>query len=169
MRHRRKGVKLNRTESHRKALMKNMVSQLFVHERVTTTVAKAKALRPFAERLITVAKDDTIHSRRKVARYISDKDVIRKLFTELSPRFKTRPGGYTRIMKLSNRPGDNADMSIIELVEMDRKKRSTATAEPGKKAAVSGKSGAAKPEKKRLGLKGKLSRSKGRTKKETEE
>jgi large subunit ribosomal protein L17 len=169
MRHRKKVVKLNRTESHRKALMRNMVSQLFVHERVTTTEAKAKALRPFAERLITMARDDNVHARRKVARYISDKDVIKKLFMELSPRFRERPGGYTRIMKLSNRPGDNASMSIIELVESENKTRPTATIESGKSAGSSEKAEAGKTEKKKLGLKGKLSRSKGRNKKEPKE
>jgi len=117
MRHRRKVTKLNRTNSHRKALLRNLAAQLFVHERVTTTEAKAKALRPFAERLITMAKNDTVHSRRSVSRQLSDKAVVKKLFTELSPRFMDRAGGYTRIMKLMNRLGDNAKMSIIELVE----------------------------------------------------
>jgi len=143
-----------------------MVSQLFVHERVTTTEAKAKALRPFAERLITMAREDNVHSRRKVARYISDKDVVKKLFTELSPRFGERPGGYTRIMKLSNRPGDNASMSIIELVESEIKTQPTVTIESGKSTSASEKSKVGKEEKKKLGIKEKFSRSKGRSKKE---
>ena len=117
MRHRRNVTKLNRTESHRKALLKNLVSQLFVHERLRTTEVKAKAVRPFAERLITMAKNNTVQSRRNVSKHLSDKAIVKKLFDELSPRFKDRPGGYTRIMKLSNRQGDNARMSIIELVE----------------------------------------------------
>ncbi len=139
MRHRRKVRKLSRTESHRIALTRNLVTQLFDRERVTTTDAKAKAIRPFAERLITRAKEDTVHSRRQVSRHIADKDVVRKLFTDLSPRFRERPGGYTRIMKLSNRPGDNARMSIIELVEKGSGNRHS-SARDGKKATGDSKS-----------------------------
>jgi large subunit ribosomal protein L17 len=142
MRHRRKVTKLNRTNSHKKALLRNLVSQLFVHERITTTDAKAKALRPFAERLITMAKNDTVHSRRNVTRQISDKTVVKKLFTEVSPRFMDRSGGYTRIMKLTNRLGDNAKMSIIELVEKGTTPRpSSARGDQTVEAASEGRAG----------------------------
>ncbi len=137
MRHRRKVTKLSRTDSHRKALLRNLATQLFAHERIKTTEARAKAVRPFAERLITIAKEDTVHARRSVSKDISDKDVVKKLFGELSPRFKDRPGGYTRIMKLGHRQGDDAKMSIIELVEREpAPKHSTKTKGAGSSKAV---------------------------------
>ena len=138
MRHRRLVKKINRTESHRKALVKNLATQLFVHERIKTTEIRAKAVRPFAERLITIAKEDSVHARRSVSKVISDKDVVKKLFTDLSPRYKDRPGGYTRIMKLGHRQGDDARMSIIELVEEElipkspSKKRDAGTSKTAK-------------------------------------
>ena len=117
MRHRKKGRKLNRTAAHRKAVLRNMATSLFRHERIETTTAKAKELRPFAERLITLAKRGDLHARRLAARKIADREVLGKLFDDLGPRFAERPGGYTRILKLGPRRGDAAEMALIELVE----------------------------------------------------
>jgi large subunit ribosomal protein L17 len=117
MRHRKTGRKLSRTAAHRKATLRNMAASLFRHGRITTTTAKAKELRPFAERLITLAKRGDLHARRLAARKISERDVLGKLFDELGPRYETRPGGYTRILKLGNRQGDAAEMALIELVD----------------------------------------------------
>ena len=116
MRHNVDGRKLGRTASHRKALLRNMAASLFRHDGLTTTVAKAKELRPFAERLITFARRGDLHARRQVERYIKDRAVTGKLFTEIGPRFASRPGGYTRILKLGHRPGDGAEMARIELL-----------------------------------------------------
>ncbi|MDH5590804.1 MAG: 50S ribosomal protein L17 [Gemmatimonadota bacterium] len=116
MRHRKKGRKLSRTASHRRATLRNMAASLFQHERIETTTAKAKELRPYAERIITLAKRGDLHARRLVAQKIQDRQVLGKLFDELGPRFQERPGGYTRILKLGNRRGDAAEMSLIELV-----------------------------------------------------
>lgn len=123
MRHRQTTPQLGRTPSHRKAMLRNMVTDFFRHEKIRTTQAKAKALRPYAEKLITLAKKDTLHARRHAARVIRDKEVLRHLFNDLAPRFSERPGGYTRIIKLPNRAGDNAEMAIIELVEAEMKQR----------------------------------------------
>ena len=126
MRHRHTTPKLGRTPAHRKAMLRNMVTDFFKHERIRTTQAKAKALRPYAERLITLGKKDTLTSRRQAARFVRDKAVLKKLFDELAPRYSERPGGYTRIIKLTSRAGDNAQMAIIEMVEAEmpeRKKR----------------------------------------------
>lgn len=119
MRHRKKGPQLGRTPSHRKALLRNLAAQLLRHERIETTQAKAKALRPFAERLITLGKKETLHARRRAAGILQDPDVVRKIFDTLAPRYAQRPGGYTRILKLPTRKGDRAEMAIIELVEAD--------------------------------------------------
>ena len=116
MRHRKKGRKLSRTASHRRATLRNMAASLFLHERIETTTAKAKELRPFAERLITLARRGDLHARRLAAAKIGDREVVGKLFDELGPRYAERPGGYTRILKLGARKGDAADMSLIELV-----------------------------------------------------
>lgn len=116
MRHRKKGRRLSRTSAHRKALLRNMATSLFLHERIDTTVAKAKELRPFAERLITLARRGDLHARRQVERYIKDRSVSGRLFQELGPRFASRPGGYTRIVKLGHRPGDGAELARIELL-----------------------------------------------------
>ena len=116
MRHRKKGRSLSRSPSHRKALLRNMATSLFRHERITTTTARAKELRPYAERLITLAKRGDLHARRLVARRIADRDVLGKLFDDIGPRYAERAGGYTRILKLGNRRGDAADMALIELV-----------------------------------------------------
>ena len=116
MRHRKKGRGLSRTVSHKKATMRNMATSLFRHERIETTTAKAKELRPFAERLITLGKRGDLHARRLAGRSIADRQVLGKLFDDIGPRFMERPGGYTRILKLGNRRGDAAEMALIELV-----------------------------------------------------
>ncbi len=116
MRHRKKGRGLSRSRSHRKALLRNLALSLFRHERITTTTAKAKELRPFAERLITLGKRGDLHARRLAARRISDREVLAKLFDDIGPRYAERPGGYLRILHLGNRKGDAAAMSLIELV-----------------------------------------------------
>ncbi|NQU86922.1 MAG: 50S ribosomal protein L17 [Mariniphaga sp.] len=117
MRHNKKFNHLSRKTAHRKAMLANMASSLIQHKRITTTVAKAKALRMFVEPLITKAKDDTTHSRRVVFSYLKDKEAVTELFREISGKIADRPGGYTRILKTGNRLGDNADMCIIELVD----------------------------------------------------
>jgi large subunit ribosomal protein L17 len=117
MRHRKKVAKLNRDAAHRDAMLRNLATDLLKHERVTTTLAKAKAVRPVAERMVTLGKRDTLHARRHAARVIRDKDVLSKVFNELAPRYAERPGGYTRIMRLESRAGDHADMAVIEMVE----------------------------------------------------
>jgi len=116
MRHRKKGRKLQRTASHRRAMLRNLATSLFRHERIETTTAKAKELRPYAERLITLARRGDLHARRLVARKIQDREILGKLFDEISSRYADRPGGYTRILKLGNRKGDAAEISLIELV-----------------------------------------------------
>ena len=117
MRHRKSGRKLNRTASHRKAMLGNMATSLFLHERIQTTTPKAKELRPFAEKLITLAKRGDLAARRQAARTIKDAEVLGKLFSELGPRFAERDGGYTRILHVGKRTGDNAPISLIELVD----------------------------------------------------
>lgn len=116
MRHRKKGRNLSRSPSHRRAVLRNLATSLFEHERITTTTAKAKELRPYAERLITLAKRGDLHARRLVGRRIGDRDVLGKLFDDIGPRYSERPGGYTRILKLGTRKGDAAEMALIELV-----------------------------------------------------
>ena len=116
MRHRKKGRKLKRTASHRRAMLRNLATSLFRHERIETTTAKAKELRPYAERLITLARRGDWHARRLVARRIQDREILGKLFDEIASRYAERPGGYTRILKLGTRKGDAAEISLIELV-----------------------------------------------------
>jgi len=117
VRHRKKGRQLSRSPSHRKATLRNLAAALFLHERIETTTAKAKELRPYAERLITLARRGDVHARRLAGRKIHDRAVLGKLFDEIAPRFAERPGGYTRILKVGHRKGDAADMSLIELVD----------------------------------------------------
>ena len=117
MRHGKKVNHLGRTDSHRKAMMANMASSLIIHKRITTTLAKAKALRVYVEPLLTKSKSDTTHSRRTVFSYLQDKDSVNVLFREVAEKIANRPGGYTRIIKLENRLGDNAEMALIELVD----------------------------------------------------
>jgi large subunit ribosomal protein L17 len=117
MRHGDKINNLSRTASHRKALLSNLACQLFMHKKIVTTLAKAKALRPYAEPLITKAKDNTTHQRRIVFSYLQDKEAIKELFDVISPKIAGRPGGYTRVIKLGKRTGDNAEIAMIELVD----------------------------------------------------
>lgn len=145
MRHGKKVNHLGRTNSHRKAMMSNMASSLILHKRITTTLAKAKALRGYVEPLLTKAKNDTTHSRRTVFSYLQDKDTTNILFREIAEKIANRPGGYTRIVKLENRLGDNAEMAIIELVDYN---------------TVYGKDVAAKAEKKSTRRRGGASKAK---------
>ncbi|MBC7644108.1 MAG: 50S ribosomal protein L17 [Thermoleophilia bacterium] len=128
MRHNKKGKKLGRDAAHRDALMMNMAGALIRHGRITTTLTKAKVLRPYVEKLVTQARTDTVHSRRVVARKLHMADragakrngelpILKTLFDDVAPRFATRPGGYTRIMKLGPRPGDAAPMAILEFID----------------------------------------------------
>jgi len=117
MRHGKKINHLSRTDSHRRSMLSNMASSLILHKRITTTLAKAKALRTYVEPLITKSKNDTTHSRRTAFSYLKDKEVVSILFREIAEKVATRPGGYTRILKLGNRLGDNASMALIELVD----------------------------------------------------
>lgn len=117
MRHRNSGKRLGRNTSHRKAMMRNMVTSLFDHEKITTTDARAKELRPMAEKLITLAKRGDLHARRLVAEVVYDRKTVAKLFERIAPRYAERPGGYLRIIKLGHRLGDNAALSMISLVE----------------------------------------------------
>lgn len=119
MRHNKKFNHLGRTSSHRKAMLSNMANSLIFHKRITTTVAKAKALRIYVEPLITKAKDDSTHSRRVVFEYLKSKTATAMLFRDVAEKVADRPGGYTRILKTGNRLGDNAEMCIIELVDFN--------------------------------------------------
>lgn len=120
MRHNQKNKKLGRTTSHRRAMFRNQLASLIENERIVTTLAKAKALRPIAEKLVTQGKrDDSIHARRQVARWVADRSLIRKLFDDISPRFADRPGGYLRITKLGPRQGDGAEEAAIEFVDYE--------------------------------------------------
>jgi len=112
-----KGARLGGSAAHEKLLLANLAKALFEHGRITTTEAKARRLRPVAERLITKAKKGDMHNRRQVLQTITDKGIVHTLFTEIGPRYENRPGGYTRITKIGNRRGDNAPMAVIELVE----------------------------------------------------
>lgn len=119
MRHRQSGRQLNRNSSHRKAMFQNMTNSLFRHELIKTTLPKAKELRRVAEPLITMAKEDSVHKRRLAFARMRDKEMVAKLFTELGPRYQSRPGGYLRIMKCGNRTGDNAPMAYVEMVDRE--------------------------------------------------
>jgi len=119
MRHSKKFNHLGRTSAHRKAMLSNMANSLIFHKRITTTLAKAKALRVYVEPLITKAKDDSTHSRRVVFEYLKSKTAVSMLFRDVAEKVGDRPGGYTRILKTGNRLGDNAEMCIIELVDFN--------------------------------------------------
>lgn len=149
MRHNNKGRKLGRTASHRSATLKALSTALFKYKRIRTTVAKAKEARTFAESLITKAKNDTVHSRRHIARFINDKAVVSELFSEIIPKIGERPGGYTRVVKLGRRFGDAAELAILELVDYNdvanqtaadnkekREERKAAKAEAAKEKAA---------------------------------
>ncbi len=120
MRHQKKINHLGRKSSHRKAMLANMAASLILHKRITTTVAKAKALRVYVEPLITRSKDDSTHSRRVVFQYLQNKEAVTELFREISTKVAGRPGGYTRILKLGPRLGDSAEMAMIELVDFNQ-------------------------------------------------
>ena len=117
MRHQRVINHLGRKSAHRKSMLANMASSLILHKRITTTTAKAKALKTYVEPLLTKSKEDSTHSRRTVFSYLKDKVAVSELFREVSPKIADRPGGYTRILKIGNRIGDNAEMCILELVD----------------------------------------------------
>jgi large subunit ribosomal protein L17 len=132
MRHNKSGRRLGRNPSHRSAMMRNMVTSLLEHEKITTTDCRAKELRKVVDKMITLGKRGDLHARRQVLQVVRDGKVVAKLFDRIAPRFQDRPGGYTRIIKLSNRAGDNASQSIIELVEegFTPRPRKQAIAEP---------------------------------------
>ncbi len=132
MRHRKSFNHLGRTSSHRKAMLSNMATSLILHKRITTTVAKAKALRSYIEPLITRSKDDTTHSRRIAFSYLQSKEAVTELFREVAKKVGDRPGGYTRIIKLGNRVGDNADMAMMELVDFNETLLAEKTTAKGK-------------------------------------
>ncbi|MFD7816567.1 50S ribosomal protein L17 [Streptomyces sp. NPDC059785] len=132
-----KGARLGGSAAHEKLLLANLAKSLFEHGRITTTEAKARRLRPYAERLVTKAKKGDLHNRRQVLQVITDKSVVHTLFTEIGPRYENRPGGYTRITKIGNRRGDNAPMAVIELVEaLTVAQEATGEAEAATKRAV---------------------------------
>jgi large subunit ribosomal protein L17 len=131
MRHQRAGKKLGRDSAHRKALYANLAGALIEHGRIKTTVTKAKAVRPLAEQMITLGRRGDLHARRQATAFLRSRDIVHHLFAEVAPRFKDRPGGYTRIVKLGPRPGDAAEMAYLELVDEEyvaqlREERQTA-------------------------------------------
>lgn len=119
MRHRRRQRKLGRTSEHRSALFRNQLASMVQNERIVTTLAKAKELRPIVEKMVTLGKDDTLHHRRRAAVSMPDKGLLKRLFEEIGPRFSDRPGGYTRIIKLGPRKGDGAEMAILEFIDYE--------------------------------------------------
>src|SRR5579871_468615 len=161
MRHRNTGRQLSRNSAHRHALLRNMATSLLRHETIRTTVPKAKELRRVVEPLITLAKDDSLAKRRVAFSRLRDEDVVEKLFDELGPRFKTRAGGYTRILRMEPRPGDSAEMALMQLVEAavekaaaedsqaGGKKRSRAKRKPKDEAGESAPAAAAAPKRRR--------------------
>jgi len=142
MRHRLANKKLRRNSAQRKALLRSLVTSFLEKERINTTLSKAKAVRPVAEKMITLAKKNSLHTRRKALRFVYKKDVVKKLFEDIGPRFTERPGGYTRIIKTGQRAGDGAQLAIIELVGSEYKKKSK------KKEKLSAKAKAAAARKK---------------------
>ncbi len=138
MKHRIGINRLNRKASHRKSLLRNMITSLFKHERIKTTKTKAKEVRRFAEKMITRAKVDSVHNRRVIAKRLWDKSVLAKLFTDIGPRFSDRPGGYTRIIKLGQRFGDSAETVFLELADKKapKAKKKRAKKEKVEKAAA---------------------------------
>ena len=141
MRHRVKGKKLSRDSAQRKALLRSLVTSFLEKERIRTTLAKAKAAKPLAEKMITLGKKNSLHSRRLALRFLYKREVVKKLFDEIGPRFSERPGGYTRIIKIGPRAGDGAEMALLELVgtEFKKKEKKKTAAEKAKEAAKSKK------------------------------
>ncbi|MFF4963331.1 50S ribosomal protein L17 [Streptomyces sp. NPDC001222] len=132
-----KGARMGGSAAHEKIILANLAKALFEHGRITTTEAKARKLRPYAERLVTKAKKGDLHNRRQVLQVITDKGIVHTLFTEIGPRYENRPGGYTRITKIGNRRGDNAPMAVIELVEaLTVQQKAVGEAEAATKRAV---------------------------------
>jgi large subunit ribosomal protein L17 len=129
VRHHRAGKKLGRDASHRKALYSNLAGSLIVHGRIKTTVTKAKAVKPIAEKMITLGRQGDIHSRRQATAFLRSQDVVHKLFSEVGPRFKARPGGYSRIIRIGPRPGDAAEMAYLELVDFSAEDQAEEKAE----------------------------------------
>ena len=123
MRHLVKGKKLGRDSAKRKALLRSLVTSFLEKERVRTTLAKARATRPVAEKMITLGKENSLHARRRALRFVYKKEVVKKLFDDIGPRFSERPGGYTRIVKLGPRAGDGAEMAVLEMVGTEFKKK----------------------------------------------
>jgi large subunit ribosomal protein L17 len=141
MQHNRAGRKLGRTTAHRKSLFRNQLSSLITHERIQTTLPKAKDLRPLIEKMVTLGKRGGLHARRLVLKTIPEAPTVKKLFEDIAPRFKERPGGYTRILKLGRRPGDGAEMAILEFIDFDwahrqAEKKVAAKAAEEKKASL---------------------------------
>jgi large subunit ribosomal protein L17 len=132
VRHARSGKKLGRDSAHRKALYSNLAGALIEHGRIKTTVTKAKAVKPLAEQMITLGRRGDLHARRQATAFLRSRDVVHKLFAEVAPRFKDRPGGYARIIKIGPRPGDAAEMAYLELVDEEyvAKERAERTPEP---------------------------------------
>lgn len=136
MRHQVKRGLLGRTTSHRRALLRNLVTSFLERERMKTTLAKARAARPVAEKMITLAKRGTLHARRQALAYLTKEAAVKKLFDDIGPRFTERPGGYTRIVKLDKRAGDGASMAMLELVGSEFKKKTKKKAKDAKKPAA---------------------------------
>lgn len=146
MRHRNAGIKLGRTSSHRDAMFRNMVTSLFKHDHIRTTDVKAKELKRWADKIVTLAKQGDLNARRQALAIVREKDVVHKLFEEASERFGSISGGYTRIVKIGRRPGDAAPISIVELVAPEKSKKKDVTKKKAK-APVKKKAGAKKPAK----------------------
>ncbi len=143
MRHKIAGRKLGRNPSHRRAMLRNLVTSLLRHERVVTTLPKAKEVRPLVEKMITLGKRDTLHARRQVKAYLLNDDVARKVFSDIAPRFSDRPGGYSRIVRYKNRVGDGAEKAVIELIGSGlEERRREAAAEASKEKPESGEDAA---------------------------
>jgi len=139
MRHLNGVRKFNKNSEHRRAMFSNMMTSFFRHERITTTVAKAKELRSLSEKVITRAKENTLHNKRVIMRRIHDRDIIAKLFDEIAPKYKERNGGYTRIVKLGNRAGDAAALALIELINPEGSAEAKPTGKKSAKKKAAGK------------------------------
>ena len=148
MRHNVSGRKLGRKSGHRLALFRNQLASLVASERIVTTLAKAKELRPLAERVVTHGKRGSVHARRLVGRWLPNRDLIKKLFEEIAPRFSERPGGYLRIVKLGSRQGDGAELAVLEFVDFTLKKKAAPAEEKGAKAKKSAEAAAGESEEK---------------------
>ncbi len=148
MRHRKRTAKLGRTGTHRNAMLTNMVCSLIIHKRITTTLAKARADRSVSEKMVTLGKKDTLHSRRQSVSLQNQEDAVKILFTEIAPQHKDRAGGYTRIVKLGQRQGDAGQMAILEFVEAVAPAPAAVEAAPAAEAAPEAPAAEAKPKKK---------------------